>query len=87
MSILLALGERGRKLVDDNSMEQWFSSYIGKILDLNIIKWKCMVCVLHVYIIYIHVYVLQIHVHVHVHVYICVHCINMLLHFVKGMPM
>ena len=34
VSVLLVLGERGKGLVDDNSIEQWFSSYIGMCVQL-----------------------------------------------------
>ena len=29
VTVLLVLGERASQLVDEQSMEQWFSSYIG----------------------------------------------------------
>ena len=31
VSVLLVLGERGKDLVDELIVEQWFSSYIGKV--------------------------------------------------------
>ena len=32
VSVLLVLAEYGKDLVDDRTMEQWFSSYIGRSL-------------------------------------------------------
>ena len=35
VTVLLVLGDRGREVVDEVSMEQWYSSYIGTCINIT----------------------------------------------------